>query len=149
MIGFAQTPRFTYMYCEKAAYVWRFLGYGKKIKYKATQNKFQLRLLIFLLLKPNSWTKSRQRVFSLLFTVTSIALPWDFYFSLNLTQPLTVFTDQLLYIVKEKGVKPDIKPYPLFLQFKKSIQKLQVWKRTLKIMPWNLIEIVCSWIRLL
>jgi hypothetical protein len=28
-------------------------------------------------------------------------------------QPLTVSTDQLLYTLKEKGGKPDRKPYPL------------------------------------
>ncbi len=48
----------------------------------------------------------------LVFTVTSTALPWDFYFA-KLTQPLTVFTVQLLYTSKEKGRKPDRKPYPL------------------------------------
>jgi hypothetical protein len=48
----------------------------------------------------------------LLFRVTSTALPWDFYF-FKLTQPLTVSTVQILYTVKEKGGKPDRKPYPL------------------------------------
>jgi hypothetical protein len=52
---------------------------------------------------------------SLLFTVTSTALPWDFYF-FKLTQPLTVS-------VKEKGGKPNRKPW-----LKKSIQKPQVWE---------------------
>ncbi len=49
---------------------------------------------------------------SLLFMVTSTALPWDFYF-FKLTQPLTVSTVQLLCTVKEKREKPDRKPYPL------------------------------------
>ncbi len=40
------------------------------------------------------------------------AVPWDFHF-LKLTQPLTVSIVQLLYTVKEKGGKPDRKPYPL------------------------------------
>jgi len=56
---------------------------------------------------PNSWTKSRQKsseFSSLLFTVTSTALPWDFYF-FKLTQPLTVS-------VKVKGGKPDRTKYP-------------------------------------
>ncbi len=47
---------------------------------------------------PNSWTKSRQKSseFSyLIFAVTYTALPWNFYF-FKLTQPLTVFTVQLL-----------------------------------------------------
>jgi hypothetical protein len=44
------------------------------------------------------------------FTVTSTALPF-YYF--KFTQPLTVSTVQLLYNVKEKGGKPDRKPYPL------------------------------------
>jgi hypothetical protein len=62
--------------------------------------------------RPNSWTRSGQKFSSLLFTVTSAALPWDLYF-FKLTQPLTVFTVQLLYTEKEKGGKPDRKPYPL------------------------------------
>jgi hypothetical protein len=57
-------------------------------------------------------------------TVISTALPWDFYF-FKLTQPLTVSTVQ--YSEKEKGGKPDRKPYPPSLWFKKSIQKPQVW----------------------
>jgi hypothetical protein len=43
---------------------------------------------------------------SLLFTVTSTALPRDLYF-FKLTQPLTISTVQLLYTVKEKGGKTD------------------------------------------
>ncbi len=66
-------------------------------------------LLFFLRL--NSWAKSRQKS-SLLFAVTSTALPWDFYF-FKLTQPLTFSTVQLLYTVKEKRGKPGRKPYPL------------------------------------
>ncbi len=69
----------------------------------------------------NSWKKS------LLITVTSTALPWDFYF-FKLTQPLIVSTFQLLqllYTVKEKGGKPDRKPS---LWLKKSIRKPQVWE---------------------
>jgi hypothetical protein len=57
-------------------------------------------------------TKVKKEFFSLLFTVTSTALHRDFYF-FKFTQPLTVFTAQLLYTVKEKGGKPDRKPYPL------------------------------------
>ncbi len=49
---------------------------------------------------------------SMLFTVTSTALTWDFYF-FKLTQPLTVSRIQLLYTVKEKRGKPDRKPLPL------------------------------------
>ncbi len=55
----------------------------------------------------------------LFFTVTSTALPWNFYF-FKLTQPHTVS-------VKEKGGKPDRKPHP-FPMFKKSIRKPQVWE---------------------
>ncbi len=83
---------------------------------------------------------------SLLFTVTSTTLPWDICF-FKLTQPLAVSRVLLLYNVKEKGGKPDRKPYPLRYDFKKSIQKPQVWE--LKIMPSNLSKIVRSWIRLL
>ncbi len=50
-------------------------------------------------------TKVLELFSSLLFTVTSTALPWDFYFS-RLTQPLTVS-------VKKKRGKPERKPYPL------------------------------------
>ncbi len=81
-------------------------------------------------LRPNSWTKSRQKsseFSSLKFTATSTALPWDFYF-FKLTQPLTIFTIQLLYTVQEKGGKPDRKLYPPCPCFKKSIQKPQVWE---------------------
>ncbi len=58
--------------------------------------------------RPNSWTKSRQKSLefsSLLFTNTSSALPWDFYF-FKISQPLTVS-------MKKNGGKPDRKPYPL------------------------------------
>ncbi len=95
------------------------------------------------ILRPNSWTKSRQKsyeFFSLLFTVTSTALPWDFYF-FKLTEPLTAS-------VKEKGGKPDQKNYthfPMVEEFHAEISSL----RTFKIMPRNLSEIVHSWIRLL
>jgi hypothetical protein len=52
-------------------------------------------------------------VLLLLFTVTSTALLRDFYF-FKLTQSLTVCTVQLLYnVTREKGGKPDRKPYPL------------------------------------
>ncbi len=47
---------------------------------------------------------------SLLFTFSSTALPWYFYF-FKLTQPLTVSSVQLLHTVKEKRGKPDRKPY--------------------------------------
>jgi hypothetical protein len=40
------------------------------------------------------------------------ALPLDAYL-FKLTQPLTVYAVQLLYTVKEKGGKPERKPYPL------------------------------------
>ncbi len=67
--------------------------------------------------RPNSWTNPRQKSWEfsfLLFTITSTDLPWYFYF-FKLTQPLTVSTVQLqlLYIVKEKGGKPDRKLYTL------------------------------------
>jgi hypothetical protein len=59
-------------------------------------------------LRPNSWTKFRQKskeASSLIFTVTSTALHRDLYF-FELTQPLP-------FSVKRKGRKPDKKPYPL------------------------------------
>ncbi len=51
--------------------------------------------------RPNSWTKS---IRGLLFTVTSTALPWDFYF-FKLTEPLTVSAIQLLYTIR--NLKPE------------------------------------------
>jgi hypothetical protein len=43
----------------------------------------------------------------------SFALRFLFFFFFKLTQPLKIFTDQLLYKVKEKGGKIDRKLYPL------------------------------------
>jgi hypothetical protein len=71
--------------------------------------------LIAWSLRPNSWTKSRQKsseFSSLLLTVTSTA-----YFS-KLTQPLTIS-------VKAKGRKPDIKPYPLPYGLRNPYRNLQ------------------------
>ncbi len=76
--------------------------------------------------RPNSWTKSRNKspeFSSLLFTVTSKALPWDF-FLLKLTQPLTVSTVQLLYTVKEKGGKSD-RNYIPYLWFKNPLRNIK------------------------
>ncbi len=55
-------------------------------------------------------------------TVTSLI--WDFYF-FKLSQPLTVSTVQLLYTVKEKGGKPDRKPYPLPYGLKNPYRNLK------------------------
>jgi hypothetical protein len=57
---------------------------------------------------PGRWPEAEFS--SLQFTVTSTALPCDFYFFKH-TQPLTVSTVQLLYTIKEKGGKPNRKPY--------------------------------------
>ncbi len=46
----------------------------------------------------------------------------------------SIFFSALLCTAKEKEGKPDRKPHPPFLWFKKSIQKTQVW-RTLRITP--------------
>ncbi len=84
-------------------------------------------------LRPNVWTKSWQKpseFFSLLFKVTSTALPWDFYF-FKLTHWHATsysFYNALVYTVKEKGGKPDRKPHLPSLWFKKSIQKPEVWE---------------------
>ena len=56
--------------------------------------------------------KSLKSFSSLLFTVTSTASPWDFYF-FKLMQPRTVSRVELLCTVKEKGRKPDWKSYTL------------------------------------
>ncbi len=58
--------------------------------YKCLKNFQQIYSIELLLLRPNSWTKFRQKsseFSSLLFKVTSTALPWDFYF-FKLMQPL-------------------------------------------------------------
>jgi hypothetical protein len=61
-------------------------------------------------LRPNSWTKCRQKsqeFSSLLFTVASqVRFALRFLF-LQTHETLTVSTVQLLYSVKEKGGKPD------------------------------------------
>jgi hypothetical protein len=57
-------------------------------------------------------------------------------------QPLTVSTVQLLYTVKEKGGKPDIKPYPLSYGLRNPYRDPSL--RTLKIIPGNLNKIVRS-----
>ncbi len=51
--------------------------------------------------------------------------PLQLCLEISLTQPRR---GQLLYIVKEKGGKPDRKTHPHSLWFKKSIQKPQVWE---------------------
>jgi hypothetical protein len=56
----------------------------------------------------------------------------------KLSQPLTVSSVQLLYNVKEKGGKPDRKPYPLPYGLR------NLYQRTRKIMPRNLNEINCT-----
>jgi hypothetical protein len=55
---------------------------------------------------------------------TSTALPLDFYF-FKLTQPLTVFTVQLQYTVKEKGGKTERKPFPLPYGFRNPNRNLK------------------------
>jgi hypothetical protein len=86
-------------------------------------------------LRPNSWTKSRQKsseFSSLLFKINSIQLWLEILFLQTHTASYS-FYSVLLYTVKETG-KPDGKPHPLSCGF--------------RIMPRNLKEIVCS-IRLL
>jgi len=61
---------------------------------------------------PNSGTKSRLKSFLIPIHSHLYSFLWDFDF-FKLTQPLTVSPAQLLYTVKEKGGKPDRKPYPL------------------------------------
>jgi hypothetical protein len=66
----------------------------------------------YLCKMPNSGTKSRPKSFLLAIHSHLYSFLWDFDF-FKLTQPLTVSPAQLLYTVKEKGGKPDRKPYPL------------------------------------
>ncbi len=80
--------------------------------------------------RPNSWTKSRQNFeefSSCLFTVTSTALPWDFYF-FKLTQPPTYFYSSVIVHCKRKR-----KTIPPSLWFKKYKQKPPVWE--LRLLP--------------
>ncbi len=49
----------------------------------------------------------------------------SFLFFNKLTQPLTVSSVQLLYTVKEKGGKPDRKPYPLFYGLRNPYRNLK------------------------
>jgi hypothetical protein len=58
----------------------------------------------------------------------------------ELTQPLTVSTVQLLYTVKDKGGKPDRKPYSMVEEIHTETLSL----RTVKIMPRNPNKIVRS-----
>jgi hypothetical protein len=60
----------------------------------------------------------------------------------KLTQPLTVSTVQLLYTVKEKGVKPDRKPYPLPYGLRNQCRNL--CSENSQDMPLNLNKIVRS-----
>ncbi len=101
------------------------------------------------------WIVSRGRILgrnrdksvpSLLFTVTSTALPWDFYF-FKLSQPLTYFFKlmQPLTISKEKRGKHDRNPYLLPYVLRKPYTETSSF-RTFKIMPRKLKEIVRSWI---
>jgi hypothetical protein len=53
----------------------------------------------------------------------SFALRFLLYF-FKLTQPLAVSRVQLLYSVKEKGGKPDIKPYPLPYELRNPYRNL-------------------------
>ncbi len=76
---------------------------------------------------------------SLLFTVTSTALPWEFYF-FKLTQHLTV-TVQLLYALKRKEENL-IENHTPSLCFKQSVQKPQLSRSFQKTSN----EIVRSWI---
>ena len=65
-------------------------------------------------LRPNSWTKPRQKSWefsTLQFTVTSTAFRWYVFF-FKLTQPLTVSNSASLYTAQEKGGKPDRKAHP-------------------------------------
>jgi hypothetical protein len=82
--------------------------------------------------------KSRQ---SMLFTVTSAALPRDFYF-FKLMQPLAVSRVLLVYTVKEKGGKHDRNQTPCSMVYEIHTETSSL--RTLKIMPRNLNEIVRS-----
>ncbi len=79
----------------------------------------------YCLWRLNSWKKSRQKSYefsSLLFTVNSTALPWDLYF-FKLMHPLRYFYSWVT--VKEKGGKPDRKPYPLPYSFSNPYRNLK------------------------
>jgi hypothetical protein len=71
----------------------------------------------------------------------NFALRFGFIF-FKLMQFLTVSAVQLMYTVKEKGGKPDRKPYPLLYGLRNPYRTSSL--RTLKIMLRNLNEIVRS-----
>ncbi len=80
--------------------------------------------------RPNSWTKYGQKsseFSSLLFTVTSTTLHWDFYF-LKLIQLPTVSYSSATIHCKAERRKSRYNPIPPSLWFKKSIQKPQTWE---------------------
>ncbi len=64
------------------------------------------------------------------------------------THATSSLTVQLLYTEKDKGGKPDRKPYALLPYGLRNPYRNLQFLRTLKIMPRNLNEIVRSWIRL-
>ncbi len=81
------------------------------------------------------------------YSQSPLQLCLEIFISSNSRNFLHISTVQLLYTVKEKGGKPDRKPF-LPLWFKKFIQKPQVWELS-RIWPCrNLNETVSSWIRL-
>ncbi len=71
--------------------------------------------------------KKSEEFSSLLLTLTSTALLWDFYF-FKLTQPLTYFFSSVTVHCKGERKKTWWKTVPPSPWFKKSIQKHQVWK---------------------
>ncbi len=126
----------------------------------AKQYYSTLLTLLYTYLHPvaESLDEIQAKFSSLLFTVTSTALPWGFYF-FRLTQPLTVSTDQLQYTVEEKGGKPRTeshtggkpvrKPYPLPYGLRNPKRNLKSENsQDYSQKPQRNCEIVRSWIRL-
>ncbi len=88
-------------------------------------------------LRPNSWTKV-SRVFLLAIHSYLYSFALRFIFLQTQATPYSFFRVQLLYTVKEKGGKPELKPYPLPYGLKNPKRNL----RTVEIMPRNLNKIV-------
>jgi hypothetical protein len=75
--------------------------------------------------RPNSWTQLGKKSF--LLSIQSHLYIFALRLIFHQTHATTYsFQSALLYTVKERGGKPDRKPHPLSLWFKKSIQKPQV-----------------------
>jgi hypothetical protein len=82
-------------------------------------------MLFFVILRQNSWTKSRQKVLRVFLLAIHSHL-YIFALRFQFLQTHATSYIKLLYTGKEKGGKPDRKPYPLSLGLRNPYIKLQV-----------------------